>query len=130
MELWISIIGLTCSILIIILALVKNPLQNAINDIFFTFPIVSLICFVFIAFACLCGIYRYYYPPKSTYEKVQNFRDEQDYYISNGDEWVGDTYGLDDENDTFSYQDMVDAYNSGLEDGIEQTIEYFEYNED
>ena len=64
------------------------------------------------------------FPAKSSYEEVQSYRNNQDYYISNGEEWVEDVYG--EEAKTFLSEDVEDAYNAGLRDGIEQTIEYYE----
>ena len=49
---------------------------------------------------------------------------KENYYITNGEEYISEYYGLE-SNDTYTYQDVVDAYNAGLEDGIEQTTDYY-----
>jgi hypothetical protein len=53
---------------------------------------------------------------------------EENYYITNGEDYVIENYDYEQEN--FTYQDLVDAYNAGLDDGIEQTTEYYESLED
>jgi len=51
---------------------------------------------------------------------------KENYYITNGEEYVSEYIGLE-SNDTYTYQDVVDAYNAGLEDGIEQATDYYNY---
>lgn len=51
---------------------------------------------------------------------------KENYYITNGEEYVSEYIGLE-STDTYTYQDVVDAYNAGLEDGIEQTTDYYNY---
>lgn len=87
-----------------------------------------IIIVVAIIVLILCYFWDNVFPHKSTYQEVQEFRNKQDYYISDGNDYVDDWYGPD--TTTFSYDDMVDAYNHGLNHGIEQTIEYYESLED
>lgn len=85
---------------------------------------------IIIPILAFCAWWDTSHPGKSTYQKVQDFRNEQDYYIWDGEEWVEEYYGLEEYCDSFSYNDMIKAYNDGLNDGIEQTIDYFESLED
>jgi len=48
---------------------------------------------------------------------------EENYYITNGTDYVIENYDYEQEN--FTSQDLIDAYNAGLNDGIEQTEDYY-----
>lgn len=115
-----------------IIILVLLGFRNVVIDFIFNHFSFFFVLFLFLFVGLILfivHILEIIHPSKSTYEYVQEFREKQDYYIKDGSEWVDDIYGIDDDG-SFSEQDMEDAYNAGLDDGIEQTIEYYESLED
>ena len=115
-----------------IIILVLLGFRNVVIDFIFNHFSFFFVLFLFLVVGLLLfivHILEIIHPSKSTYEYVQEFREKQDYYIKDGSEWVDEIYGIDDDG-SFSEQDMEDAYNAGLDDGIEQTTEYYESLED
>ena len=127
MGFWVSVIILICTILTLLLAFIENPLQYFINELFFPIPLLSLGFFIVIIFICILSIYRFFYPPKSTYESVQDYRHDNYYDILDYDDYLPDYDG---DFETFTEDDVINAYKHGINDGIEQTIEYYESLED
>ena len=88
-------------------------------------------CFIIaIAIIILMGLfnlYYYFFPAKTTYQQVQEYRHENYYDIISYDDYLPDYNG---DYEVFTEEDVINAYQNGVNDGIEQTIEYFEYIED
>lgn len=82
--------------------------------------IIDIVIIIWIVGAVIFSIYSWIEDNKKP--TLEEYRKEN-YYITNGEEYV--TEYCDSEQEEFTYQDVVDAYNAGLEDGIEQTIDYY-----
>ena len=86
-----------------------------------------IILIILILLMGLCDAINRIHPGKTTYQKIQEYRHENYYDIIDYDNYLPDYDG---NYESFTEQDVINAYKYGVNDGIKQTIEYFEYNED
>lgn len=63
------------------------------------------------------------FPDNHIYDNVQEYREKNNYDDIDADDYL---LNYDGDYETFTEQDVINAYNQGIEDGINQTIEYYE----
>lgn len=113
-----------------IIILVLLGFRNVVIDFIFNHFSFFFVLFLFLVVCLLLFIVHILdimHPSKSTYELVQDFRKDNYYNIIDEDNYLR---GYDGDYETFTEDDIINAYNNGIEDGIEQTIEYYENLDD
>lgn len=113
-----------------IIILVLLGFRNVVIDFIFNHFSFFFVLFLFLFVGLILfivHILEIIHPSKSTYELVQEFRKDNYYNIIDQDNYLR---GYDGDYGTFTEDDIINAYNNGIEDGIEQTIEYYENLDD
>lgn len=100
----------------------------AVRDDPISIPFTGKIFFVYLLVIVFVLLFTNDKKSISTYDNVQTFRHENDYDYIDLDDYI--PYDYDGDYENFTEEDMIDAYQQGIKDGIEQTIEYYDSLDD